>query len=213
MNKRTRFSGILIKRSSLFFNYSFLSTAIESFQQPHNLITCIASLQASAHHKNLAKGKEIHSYMLLNGFLNFPLSVTSLINMYSKCNQMSHALSIFNEPTREINVFCFNGIISGFITNGFPEEGFEFYQKMRNEGVVPDKFTFPCAIKACLDVFEIKKIHGLLFKFGLELDVFIGSALVNCYLKFGLMEHAQVAFEEFPTRDVVLWNAMVNGYA
>ena len=126
---------------------------------------------------------------------------------------MNHALSIFKEPTREINVFCFNAIISGFITNGFHEEGFEFYQKMRIEGVVPDKFTFPCAIKACLDVFEIKKIHGLLFKFRLELDVFIGSALVNCYLKFGLMEHAQVAFEELPTRDVVLWNALVNGFA
>lgn len=133
--------------------------------------------------------------------------------MYSKCNQMNFALSIFSDPTHEINVFAFNAIISGFITNGFPEEGFEFYQKMRNEGVIPDKFTFPCAIKACLDVLEIKKIHGLLFKFGLELDVFIGSALVNCYLKFGLMEHAQVAFEELPIRDVVLWNAMVNGYA
>ena len=67
--------------------------------------------------------------------------------------------------------------------------------------------------KLALIFFEIKRIHGLLFKFGLELDVFIGSALVNCYLKFGLMEHAQVAFEELPTRDVVLWNAMVNAYA
>ena len=41
----------------------------------------------------------------------------------------------------------------------------------------------------------------------------MGSALVNCYLKFGLMEHAKVAFEELPIRDVVLWNAMVNGCA
>ena len=96
-------------------------------------------------------------------------------------------LSLFKDilsvlkPTHEINVFAFNAIISGFITNGFPEEGFEFYQNMRNEGVIPGKFTFPCAIKACLDALEIKKIHGLLFKFGLELDVFIGSALVNCY--------------------------------
>ena len=110
-------------------------------------------------------------------------------------------------------MFAFNAIISGLITNGFPEKGLEFYQKMQNEGVIPGKFTFPCAIKACLDALEIKKIHGLLFKFGLELDVFIGSALVNCYLKFGLMEHTQVAFKELPIRDVVLWDDMVNGYA
>ncbi|KAL6328411.1 hypothetical protein AAG906_034555 [Vitis piasezkii] len=127
MNKITCFFGILIKKSPLFFNFFSISTAIQSFQQPYNLTTCIASLQASTYHKNLVKGK----------------------------------------------------------------------------------FTFPCAIKACLDVLEIKKIHELLFKFGLELDVFIGSALVNCYLKFGLMEHAKVAFEELPIRDVVLWNAMM----
>ena len=41
----------------------------------------------------------------------------------------------------------------------------------------------------------------------------VNSALVNCYLKLGLMEHAKVAFEELPIRDVVLWNAMVNGCA
>ena len=64
---------------------------------------------------------------------------------------------------------------------GFLEEGFKLYQKMQNEGVIPGKFTFSCAIKASLDVLEIIKIHGLLFKFGLELDVFIGSALVNLF--------------------------------
>ena len=117
MNKITCFFGILIKKSPLFFNFFSISTAIQSFQQPYNLTTCIASLQASAYHKNLVKGKEIHSYMLINGFLNSPLSITSL------------ALSIFNKPTHEINVFAFNVIISGFITNGFPEEGFDFYQK------------------------------------------------------------------------------------
>lgn len=87
---------------------------------------------------------------------------------------------------------------------------------MRHLGIVPDKFTFPCVIRACGDAgegFEVMKIHGLLFKFGLELDVFVGSALVNTYLKFGLAVDAREVFEELPVRDVVLWNSMVNGYA
>jgi pentatricopeptide repeat protein len=82
--------------------------------------------------------------------------------------------------------------------------------------VLPDKFTFPCVIRACGDTgedFEVKMIHGLLFKLGLELDVFVGSALVNTYLKFGLVVDAHEVFEELPVRDVVLWNSMVNGYA
>lgn len=88
---------------------------------------------------------------------------------------------------------------------------------MRVVGVLPDKFTFPCVIRSCGDAlddaFEVRKIHGVLFKLGLELDVFVGSALVNTYLKFGLMEDAQEVFDELTVRDVVLWNSMVHGYA
>ncbi|KAM3698343.1 hypothetical protein ACB098_06G181700 [Castanea mollissima] len=181
-----------------------------------SLSTCVASLQGCAHHKNLSKGKQLHSYMLTNAFLNSPVSTTSLINMYSKCNRMKDAVLVFNHQAHHCNVFAYNAIISGFVSNGLAEDGFEFYKRMRVLDVRPDKFTFPCVIKACCDiveVLEVRKIHGLLFKLELELDVFIGSALVNTYLKFGLIVEAQEVFEKLPVRDVALWNALVNGYA
>ncbi|XP_024171907.1 pentatricopeptide repeat-containing protein At3g14730 [Rosa chinensis] len=84
---------------------------------------------------------------------------------------------------------------------------------MRLASVVPDKFTFPCAIRACCGVLEVLKAHPLVVKLGLELDVYVGSALVNTYFKSVLVEEAQKVFEELPSRDVVLWNAMVNGFA
>lgn len=129
---------------------------------------------------------------------------------------MEDAVLVFYHQTPHRNVFAYNSIISGFVSNGHAEDGFGFYNHMRWVGVMPDKFTFPCVIKACCDVMEVlevRKIHGLSFKLGLELDVFVGSALVNTYLKLGLLKEAQEVFEELPVRDVVLWNAMVNGYA
>ncbi|XP_062101399.1 pentatricopeptide repeat-containing protein At3g14730 [Humulus lupulus] len=180
-----------------------------------DLRTCIALLQASANEKNLIRGKQVHSYMLTNGFLNSPPSITSVINMYSKCQRMNDAVSVFNHPSDEDrNVFAFNAVIAGFIANERSRDGLEFYRRMREVGVVvPDKYTFPCVIRACCDLMEVRKIHGLLFKLGLELDIFVGSALVNTYLKFGLMEDAQEVFVGMPEKDVVSWNAMVNGYA
>ncbi|KAK2437620.1 pentatricopeptide repeat-containing protein [Trifolium repens] len=140
--------------------------------------------------------------------------------MYSKCTLIDYAFRVFNYPTHhDKNVFAYNSIIAGFVANGFPQYGFAIYKQMRHMGssiVLPDKFTFPCVIRACGDTgedFEVKTIHGLLFKLGLELDVFVGSALVNTYLKFGLVVDAHEVFEELPVRDVVLWNSMVNGYA
>ncbi|CAL0316204.1 unnamed protein product [Lupinus luteus] len=153
--------------------------------------TCIATLQSCAHTTNLSKGKELHTYMLKSGFLASPQAITSLINMYSKCTLTNHALEVFNFPTHhDKNVFAYNAIIAGFVANGLSKHGFGLYRQMRYMGIVPDKYTFPCVIRACGDAvedFEAKKIHGLLFKFGLELDVFVGSALVNTYLKFGLV--------------------------
>lgn len=138
--------------------------------------------------------------------------------MYSKCQRMNDAVSVFNYPSFEDrNVFAYNAVIAGFIANERSGDGFEFYRRMRELGfVIPDKYTFPCVIRACCDlmeVLEVRKMHGLLFKLGLELDVYVGSALVNTYLKFGLMEDAQLVFADMPEKDVVLWNAMVNGYA
>ncbi|KAK7363271.1 hypothetical protein VNO77_05407 [Canavalia gladiata] len=183
----------------------------------HHIGTCISSLQSCAHNANLSKGKELHSHLIKNGFFASPLAITSLINMYSKCTLMNHALRVFNYPTHlDKNIFAYNAIIAGFVANGLPQRAFGLYRQMRRLGIVPDKFTFPCVIRACGDAvidLEVRKIHGLLFKLGLELDVFVGSALVNTYLKLGLVMEAHEVFEELPVRDVVLWNSMVNGCA
>ena len=50
----------------------------------------------------------------------------------------------------------------------------------------------------------------MLFKLVLDFDVFIGTAMVNTFLKFRLVDEAQELFVELPERDVVLWNALVS---
>ncbi|XP_054802433.1 pentatricopeptide repeat-containing protein At3g14730 isoform X2 [Prosopis cineraria] len=216
--RRTIFRVLLHKQPQLFLCFSTLPSFDSLLFHPYyDLTICISFLQTCAHHGNLSKGKEIHSYVLKNGFLNSLLSVTSLINMYSKCSLMNYAVKVFNYLAQEDkNVYAYNAIISGVFANGFSHNAFELYKQMRCVGIVPDKFTFPCVIRSCsnaMDAFEVKKIHGLLFKLGLELDIFVGSALVNTYLRFGLTEEAQEMFDELTVRDVVLWNSMVNGYA
>ncbi|KAL0290861.1 UNVERIFIED_CONTAM: Pentatricopeptide repeat-containing protein [Sesamum angustifolium] len=148
-----------------------------------NLRTCIALLQSCAQNQELGKGRKIHSRMLVSGHLGSPPSATSLINMYSKCNSIADAVSVFRMSTNVHNVFVYNSLIAGLTVNGLPNEAFEFYCKMRLFGVAPDKFTFPC------------------------------SALLHSYLEFELMGDALEVFEGLPSKDdVVLWNAMINGY-
>ncbi|KAE8710925.1 Pentatricopeptide repeat-containing protein [Hibiscus syriacus] len=216
MNKRGIFSKSSINTNKLVLLHPFCFSSSPT-SQPNHVSAFIASLQSCAHQKNLARGKQLHSYMLRNGLLQAsPASLTSLINMYSKCSQMTHALSLLQSAPQCPNIFSFNAIISGFITNEDPFKGLKFYREMRVLGIFPDKYTFPCLLKGCCDIVEVleaRKIHGLVFKLGLDLDLYVGSGLVKCYLKFSFMEDAEKVFDELIVRDVVLWNAMVNGYA
>lgn len=136
--------------------------------------------------------------------------------MYSKCHRLGDALAVFHW-THDPNLFSWNAIISALVANGFSKDAIGFYKKMRREeNVVPDRFTFPCVIKACAEVAELRegeKTHAGALKLGYEMDVFVASALINLYLKFNMTEEARHLFDKLPERDVVLWNAMINGYA
>ncbi|KAJ4836279.1 hypothetical protein Tsubulata_041943, partial [Turnera subulata] len=191
---------------------------MQRYRAPAGLRNCISSLQRCALHKNLQQGRLLHSHLLVTGLhSSSPLCTTSLINMYAKCSQLSQAALVFNHtPSHSRNVFVYNAMISGFVSNGLARAGLGAYTEMRRGGVLPDKYTIPCLIKGLCDIMEVsevKKIHALVLKLGLELDMHVGSALVSSYLKFELLDEAHDVFDEMPERDVVLWNSMVNGYA
>ncbi|KAG5069470.1 hypothetical protein JHK85_001847 [Glycine max] len=40
-----------------------------------------------------------------------------------------------------------------------------------------------------------------------------GNALVTMYSRWGMLDEARRVFDEMPERDLVLWNAMISGYA
>ncbi|XVF11433.1 hypothetical protein REPUB_Repub08aG0027000 [Reevesia pubescens] len=84
---------------------------------------------------------------------------------------------------------------------------------MRVLGVFPDKYTFPCLLKGCCDimeVLEVQKIHGLVFKLGLDLDLYVGSGLFDEALGvFRKMCLEGVAISSFTVTGVLSVFAMI----
>ncbi|KAL4589494.1 hypothetical protein LXL04_002401 [Taraxacum kok-saghyz] len=98
--------------------------------------------------------------MLINSFLSSPASITSLINMYSKCNSISDAVLLFtSSSSSQLNVFAYNAIIADFIFNELPNPR----------------------------ITGLKTVQGMVFRFGIGIDhdLFVGSAAFPGYLKFG----------------------------
>lgn len=100
--------------------------------------------------------------------------------------------------------------------NGLFLKAIDLYRKMERDGVRVDKFTPTIVIKACgasLSFSEGKKVHGKLFKVGLDSDVCVCNSLMSMYAKMGCIGYAVRVFEEMRVKDVVSWNSMISGYA
>ena len=85
------------------------------------------------------------------------------------------------------------------------------------DGVSPNSATYICSMKACISVCNVEKgqqIHDQVRRNGLLYsDVCVGNALIDMYVKLGLLEKAQNVFDEIPVRDVVSWTTLISGYA
>ena len=81
--------------------------------------------------------------------------------------------------------------------------------------VKPDKFTFPFVLRACAFLFKLKEgeqIHGHAVKLGLSSDIFVANSLIHFYSTCERLELACRMFDKMPTRSLVSWNAIVDGF-
>lgn len=177
-----------------------------------NPINYASLLQACTDIKSL---EQTHAQLAVCGLDQNTYIETRLVSMYALLGSLENARQLFDKIC-EPNVFAWNAMIRRYATNGFCEEALCFYHRMQQAGIYPDNLTFPFALRACaglLALREGKEIHGHIVRSGYEADIFTGSALVNFYVKCGVLEHARQLFDKMSQRNVVSWTAMIAGYA
>ncbi|CAF1700740.1 unnamed protein product, partial [Brassica napus] len=122
---------------------------------------------------------------------------------------------IIFDSVQDPGVVLCNSMIRGYTRAGLHREALELFRYMSEEkSIVPDKYSFTFALKACTGALDLERglgIHELVSEMGFESDVYIGTALVEMYCKGGDLVRAREVFEEMPERDVVTWNIMVSG--
>ena len=163
----------------------------------------------------LNEGKAIHGHQIKNGVDPDSHFWISLINMYAKCGNSSHARQVLDEMPEQ-DVVSWTALIQGFVAQDNGEEGIDLFCEMRKKGVRANEFTVTTCLKACsmcLDVSFGKQVHAEVIKEGLLSDVFVGSALVNLYAKCGETDLADKVFFCMQEQNEVLWNVLINGHA
>ncbi|WCJ33325.1 Tetratricopeptide repeat (TPR)-like superfamily protein [Euphorbia peplus] len=106
-------------------------------------------LTACANVFALDQGKQIHGFMIRNGYDIDIVLRGVLLDMYSKCNCIMYALYVFREAASR-DLVLWNTIILACYHNKRAEQVLKLFRMMKQEGVKPDHVTFQGVLLACM---------------------------------------------------------------
>lgn len=165
---------------------------------------------------NLNELRPVHALVISLGLDGSDFFSGKLIDKYSHFREPSSSLSVFRRVSPAKNVYLWNLIIRAFCKNGLFPKALEFYGKLRQSKVSPDKYTFPSVIKACAGLFDAEMgdlVYKQILELGFESDLYVGNALIDMYSRMGLLGRSRQVFDEMPVRDLVSWNSLISGYS
>ncbi|XP_057970479.1 putative pentatricopeptide repeat-containing protein At3g08820 [Malania oleifera] len=158
--------------------------------------------------------KHVHARLLRLGLDQDNYLLNMILRSSFDSGNASYPRILFNQ-TLQPNIFLWNTLIRGLVTNDCFDEAVGFYSLMRTGGFLPNNFTFPFVLKACARLSDLQlgvKIHAIVVKAGFDFDVFVKTSLVCLYAKCGILEYAHKVFDDIPEKNVVSWTAIITGY-
>uniref|UniRef100_A0A0D9V2S1 Pentacotripeptide-repeat region of PRORP domain-containing protein n=1 Tax=Leersia perrieri TaxID=77586 RepID=A0A0D9V2S1_9ORYZ len=179
----------------------------DNFVVPNVLKACAGLGQIEA-------GRAVHGYAWKAGVGDCVYVMSSLVDFYGKCGEVDNAREVF-DAMPERTVVSWNSMLMGYIRNGRIDEAAELFYEMRVEGVLPTRVSVLSFLSASADLEALdggRQGHAVAVSSGLEMDLILGSSMINFYCKVGLVEAAEGIFEQMVERDVVTWNLMISGY-
>jgi pentatricopeptide repeat protein len=121
-----------------------------------DLVTVMSVLPACAHLAALQQGRDIHDYIIRNGFESDISVGTALVDMYAKCGSLEVARQVFDNLF-EKDVVSWNVMIAAYGMHGQGEDAIGLFSQMQQTGTKPDHVTFTCVLSACTHAGLVEK--------------------------------------------------------
>ncbi|ONI05350.1 hypothetical protein PRUPE_5G003100 [Prunus persica] len=135
----------------------------------HNIDEVTVTLAVKACQGHPKPGCQIHRFTVSSGFASYTTVSNSMMSMYTKAGQFD---------------FSWNTILSGFRTS---EGALNFALRMNFNGVIFYPVTCTTVLAFCADhedfLFGLQ-LHSLIFKSGLDGEVFVGNAIISMYSRW-----------------------------
>lgn len=179
-----------------------------------NEVTMVSVLSACAQFGAFDQGRWAHVYIDKN---KLPITVTlgtALIDMYSKCGNITRAMEVFWKMG-EKNVYTWSSLMSGLAMNGAGEKCLEIFSFMKEKGVLPNEVTFVSVLRACsvagLVEQGCKHFDSMMRVYGIEPKLEHYGCMVDLYGRAGRLDEALNVINSMPIKPHVgAWGALLN---
>ncbi|KAA8536152.1 hypothetical protein F0562_028630 [Nyssa sinensis] len=211
----------VINRYSSRQKISHRSFNFRTFRYPRFNSTQRPSVHTLSHASILQEVKElkplqqVHANIVTSGLSHNIFLSNKLISCYAKCGLMAVAEQIFARILCK-NVVSWTILMSGYTKNELLVEAIDIFREMVTTGILPNAVTIASTLPVFSNLGMIlmgKSVHCFWIRHGFEANVYVETALVVLYSKFGCVGVARRLFDDMSERNVVSWNAIISGYS
>ncbi|KAG8373391.1 hypothetical protein BUALT_Bualt11G0019500 [Buddleja alternifolia] len=156
-------------------------------------------------------GVKIHGHAKRLNLDNDVYVCTALVDFYVKCGCLLEAREVFDEmPERD--VIAWNAMVSGFSLHGMCWEAIGLVSEMGQRRVEANSSTVVAILPAIGEASRLREgkvVHGFCLRRYFEVDVVVGTGLLDMYGKCGQLRYAWEIFGALPLKNEVTWSAMI----
>lgn len=204
-------------------------------------ITYVSGLKACGCMGAINKGRDFHAEITKRGYDKHPLARinsvnihddssleagnwavaattdtilgTALIDMYCRCGMMLDAQVTFHATLKK-DLITWNSFLIGHARQGETESVFQLLERMRKEGIQPDRFTFLCTLIVCshagLTGRGLKYFESMSKEYGITARSEHLNCMVDILSRAGRLEEAVTMLEKMPLQpNFVTWNTLL----
>lgn len=177
-----------------------------------NSVSLLNLVRAVSVLADIGSCRSIHGYVVVR---DFGTAVSNgLIDMYSKCGDVSSARRVFNTMKGRDDI-SWGTMMAGYLYNGHFLEVLELFDSVRGKNLKMNAVSVISALSAATELKDVKKgreLHHCAVEEGIDSDVIVATSIMTMYAKCGEIEKARELFGELQGKDVIAHSALVSAF-
>lgn len=180
-----------------------------------NAYTIACALVACARMSSLRIGRQIHAYVLRQGYEPTIVFVANcLIDMYAKSGDVDAARLVFDNMSQR-NTVSWTSLMTGYGIHGRGEEALQVFNAMRREGLPIDGVTFLVVLYACSHSGMVDQgmnyFNNMEGAFGVVPGAEHYACMIDILGRAGRLDEAMKLIERMPMEPTsVVWVALLS---